>query len=1077
MKRTFIIGIGLLVHTMLYGQQHKFTKVKANSTLVSSEIIDMMQDQDGFIWIASTEGLGRYDGHDVVEWRHFKNIENSICNNRVQSIHQANDGKIWIGTKGGLSVYDPVSEQTRCLYNEGKNISRGDNIVISVIADRFGYVWYSTYNGLYRMDPITEERQVFLPDEHDPHSISSLLTYSIFEDSKGVLWFANTKGLSYYKNDGSFQFTNYVNDEKGVSGSNLDALFKFCETENGELWVGGRSGFFQILRNGQSLLFKKFIHDAENPNTLSYNFVNHLMANGNDLWVSTWAGGVNHVVFDDNGEAIFTHYRNEKNDPYSLQTDEVNTTFFDASGVLWVGTSFGLMKSSPTSSKFGLISERPNVAQTMTNNKVQATLVDSKGNLWVGTDDGLNFRPARYGIDENHFINIKHVEGRSNSLTHNNIFDIYEDSSHRVWISTYDGFSIADLNTFDRVREFKNIRFRKFPHKWVYDIMETEKNQFWVSTYGKMAKMYFSPGAEHPELTIFDMDPDNPKALSNATTYQTCKDHKGRVWVGTYFGLSMIVEGKDSTTFVNFYKERNEAGSISDVTINCLFLDSGGRFWIGTRNGLNLLLEDDSGNMSFKTFDESNGLPNPVIKFMEEDFQGRLWIGTGDGVVHFDPIKATKGESAVLQIYTEFDGLGKNNTTVRSSCQDWRGNIYFGSDGLNYFNPNDILLNDNVPNLLFTKLKVGNKDIKPQPEGILHSSISKIGTDINLQHDDNTIEIFFTSLDFSNPVKNRFKYRMEGINEDWVDNGNKNSAVFTNLDAGKYIFHVVGSNNDGVWNTSPISMTLNVAPHWAQSRLAYVLYALSFITLLGFLYRWRTERAKEKMKIIKDIEYARLEERENLRKKNAADFHDELGHRLTKISLFLEIARKQVNGNQKLVEYLEKVKLNTKSLSEGLKDLIWSLDPKKDTLLDTVNRIQEVGDEIFDYSDMEFSTNAVQPDYEAIKLSPSERKHILLIFKEAMNNTLKYSNAKRCKFQSEMKEGSIYFTFMDDGVGFDPHSISPGNGLHNMEERAQKIGGTLDLETAADEGTKMTISIRLTDKTLLTKPKYQAHGY
>lgn len=1069
MKNLFISWICLVISTSIFGQNHKFEKVDAKSTILNSVVYDLLQDRNGFIWIGGSDGLGKYDGHNVIDIRHFKNVENSICNNQINCIAEAADGKIWIGTKGGLSVFDPKTESSRCLYNFGEDVSRGDNIVLSVVADRNGYIWYSTYNGLFRFDPANEERQAFLPDENDEFSIANKLVFSIFEDKEGTLWFATRNGISMCKNDGLFQFKNVLYDPSTPGGLQHERFFTFCQTENGDLWLGGDTGLYKVNESNGELSFINYSHDPQNTNSLSYNFVNHILAEGNNLWVSTWAGGLDHVIFSEGEDPTFVHYRSEKDNPYSLSTDEINKTLIDKSGVLWVGTGFGVMKSSPSTHKFGLVQSKPGVAHSINNNKVQATLVDSEGNLWVGTDRGLNFCPNKNNKIDFNFTTFAHDPDNDKSLSHNNVFDLFEDSSHRIWICTYDGISIANLETFGNDNSFQNIHFKKYPHKWVYNILEVEKDVFWVSTYGKLARMFFPKGAKEPTLDIFDMDTTNPNALANATTYQTCLDGKGRIWVATYYGLSMIDESENCTLFTNFYKVQGDTSSISDVTINCLFLDANKNFWIGTRNGLNLLVEDQNGNISFKTFDESHGLPGSCINFIEEDENGFLWVGTSDGLVQLNPKKARQETSPVMTIYTLRDGLGKGNTGVRSSSKGSDGNIYFGSEGLNYFNPSEMVFNSNVPDLIFTKLKVLNKEVSPENKKILKTTISDPETEINLQHYDNMVEIFFSCMDFSNPEKNRYKYKMEGVNEDWVDSGSKNYATYTNLKSGSYSFHVIGCNNDGVWNNTPISLKIKVNPHWSRSNLAYILYAILALIIAGMIYRWRRNRAAEKIKIIKDIEIARLEEREQLRKQNAADFHDELGHRLTKIALFLEIAKKHVGQNENLKKYLEKVKVNTKSLSEGLKDLIWSLDPKKDTVLDTVNRIQEMGDNIFDYSEMKFSTNAVDNDFKVLKLSPIERKHILLIFKEAMNNTLKYSSADECVFTSEIKNGKAVLTFKDNGAGFDTNEMNQGNGLKNMKERAENIGGELNLVSSPKNGTVISISIPVNDKDFLIK--------
>ena len=1041
---------------MVSGQNYRFETARIPSTITENDVYDVLQDRQGFLWIAGSNGLARYDGHEVKELKHFKNIKNSICGNMVYDICEGPDGRIWIATKSGLSVYDPEMEVAQCLFNDGNNISRGDNIITSVIADKFGIIWYATYNGLYRYDPETEERQVFRNDENDPNSISEKLSFTIYEDKKGRLWFGNVVGLSYYENDGSFKFVNYGPDPENAYGLKEKGLFSFCETEDGQLWVGGYAGFYKVEDLGSELKFIHYNHDPQNKNSLSYNYVNKLMADGNDLWVSTWSGGLNKVSFGEKGRATFTHFKYDRDNPYSVKTDEVNATLIDDAGVLWVATASGLLKSAPASNKFGLISAQPNQPNSLISNKVQASLIDSKGNLWIGTENGLNFRSAEYKEAESQFLSFQHEPGNPNSLTHDNIYDLFEDSSGRLWISTYRGLSVADLSSVQKTRSFTNIRFEKYPHNWVFDVLESKPNEFWLSTYGKMARINFPTGASKPAIEIFDMNPEDPNALSNATTYQTCKDAKGRIWVGTYYGLSRINEEKQEVTFTNFYQNRDEPGSLSDVTINCLFLDSKGRFWVGTRNGMNLVKEDKEGNTSFLTFDESTGFPNSTINFIEEDEMGKLWVGTADGLVHFDPEKALIDENAVIKIYTEQDGLGKNNMSLRSSSRDEAGNIYFGSNGLNYFNPKTLISNQKEPKVVFTGLKVLNEVVQPEENGIISSSISTSNAVINLNHDDNMVELFFSSLDYTNPVKNRYRYRMEGVNTDWVKSGNKNSATYTNLSAGQYNFQVMGSNNDGVWNEKAISLRINVSPHWSKSRTTYFVYVLIAALLLALFYRWRKVRALEKIRIVKEIEIARLEERENLRKKNAADFHDELGHRLTKIALFLEIAGKQANGDSKLQEYINKVKTNTKSLSDGLKDLIWSLDPKKDTLLDTVNRIQEAGDNMFDYSEINFSTNAVDPRYSEIKLNPTARKHILLIFKEAMNNALKYSRADKCIFQSRVEDGMAYFTFKDNGVGFDLENVANGNGLGNMRERVEELGGNMEVSTSPNNGTAIT---------------------
>ena len=355
-----------------------------------------------------------------------------------------------------------------------------------------------------------------------------------------------------------------------------------------------------------------------------------------------------------------------------------------------------------------------------------------------------------------------------------------------------------------------------------------------------------------------------------------------------------------------------------------------------------------------------------------------------------------------------------------------------------------------------------NKSVVPSSEknNPLSKSITLTDT-ITLKHWQNILSIEFAALDFSKPTKNNYAYQLDGFDRDWVFSGTNNTATYTNLRPGTYVFKAKGSNNDGLWNEVPKELVIRVLPPPWKTWWAYSLYGLFFIGLIYFIIKNRVRQRVRKIEEQARIEKARFEERELLRKQNAADFHDELGHRLTKISLFLELADRSSKAADPVKQYLSKIKTNALGLSDGIRDLIWSLDPQKDSLYQTMLRLQEFGDKLFDFSEIRFKTEGVGEALEHITLEPDVRKQVLLIFKESMNNCLKYADCQNAilKIETNHQHGKIIFE--DDGKGFDQNLISKGYGLKNLKERSEKINGKLTINSEIGKGTSISLLLKI----------------
>jgi len=458
-----------------------------------------------------------------------------------------------------------------------------------------------------------------------------------------------------------------------------------------------------------------------------------------------------------------------------------------------------------------------------------------------------------------------------------------------------------------------------------------------------------------------------------------------------------------------------------------------------------------------------SGLPNDVIKSIEEDDKGQLWISTNRGLAVFDIDSALAGGKAVHKVYDVNDGLQGNVFNFRSSYKDNSGHIYFGgTDGFSIIDPENIPSNSRSPKIVFSDFKIFNQSVTPSEKeaAVLKKAINHTDT-IVLSRNQNNFTIAFVALDFVKPVKNEYAYYLEGYESDWIFSGKRNFATYTHLPPGEYVFRAKGTNNDGVWSVEPAKVRIISLPPFWKTWWAFLIYTSILSGLMISFIRYRINMGLREVEKAKAIEVARYEERELLRKKNAADFHDELGHRLTKISLFLELANRQTNIQSSVSKYLDKVKENTKGLADGIRDLIWTIDPKNDSLYEILSRLRDFGDQLFEFSDITFRANKIDTELKRYEVKADARKHLLLLFKEAMNNALKYSGANRARLHVLVSANQIEIFFRDNGKGFDIHQRNKGYGLKNMAERAEKAGAVFSLKSSGSNGTLVKVMLKL----------------
>jgi signal transduction histidine kinase len=554
------------------------------------------------------------------------------------------------------------------------------------------------------------------------------------------------------------------------------------------------------------------------------------------------------------------------------------------------------------------------------------------------------------------------------------------------------------------------------------------------------------------------------------------KDSYHNIWLGTPTGGLNLFDPLTESFIYFQHKPENEYSLSNDIVL-CLHEDEQHYLWIGTSGGLNKLIPKLSPNIFQKYGTEiatetdslfinlgyEQGFPNDVIYGILEDHQHRLWLSTNKGLVVFD-----MDGHKLIKAMDVSDGLQSNEFNQNSYHIGNKGCFYFGGvNGFNRLHPERMSANPFVPPVVLTGLSIFNKPVDFCEDDTnkmfcLDRNIQYLD-ELRLSYKHNFITLKFAALSYISPEKNQYSYMLEGLNNDWINTGNDRMATFTHLPAGNYVFKLKASNNNGIWNEEIKALKIHIsAPPW----LSWYAYLFYFIVAIGivYLFLWyRITKATRKLKVQAQIEKARSQEREAFRKKSAADFHDEAGNRITKISLFTEMARNEIHHNPQLASYLQKIQANIAELSAGMRDFLWVLDPQQDSLFETIARLRDYGDSSLTEMGVRFTMSGINAELRKITLPMNTRRDMLQIFKEAINNCAKHASAEHVILSIHFIDNSLIISLTDNGKGFDTEKADLKNkyGLAIMRERARKINAELVIISQINQGTSVTLKCKI----------------
>lgn len=1034
-----LLGILLLAnYSFSQNKSVQFESLSLQKGVSLNLTFTMLQDSRGFIWFGTMYGLVRFDGVNYITFRNDPNDSSSISFDDITALFEDHNKNLWVGTwGGGLNKFDPVTGKfTRFLYKDADTDGLGDNIIWTINEDDLGNIWIGTGRG--GVDKYIPSKNKFIHYSYNPASKNSIPHNNIkkiFKDKDGNMWIGTIFGMAkYLPSSDSFEIYKNGNDPDPFSGINL--ITSIAQDNENKIWIGTALGLYILDESKKLFIPVKFTKNSATNYILSI-----CVDKQNILWVGTTNGLIN---LNKNNPLKSESFYHEYNNSNSVIGNRISALMVDASGVLWINAyQSGISKLISSERNFNYFYHDPDNKNTIAQNSTAFFAEDQKGYVWiVGYSNILNrLDPKNNNIKRFPLFLNKSKNPQSFIITSLAI------DNNNLWVGTTKGILLFDLS--DYTQQHLTEKMIKIPNL----------------AYGNISYLYLSEnkklliGVYEQGLYSYDLKANTYKHFMSPRTdlnsysrnivqviYQ---DKDQNIWAGTNGGLLKI---NQETWRAKVYSHvLSDSNSLSNNYVYYLYTDSRNNFWIGTSNGLKRF---DKSTEKFYSFFEKEGLPNNVIMAILEDKKGNLWISTNKGLSRFDIAKRT------FKNYELDDGLQSNIFFPQSALASRSGRFYFGgNNGFNSFWPDKIVLNHFIPQVHITSLKIG-KDIGDIKTRATFPQIIKVAFDKNF------FEIDFAALDFTNPAKNVYKYKLEGVDEEWIYSGNNSQAVYTNLSPGNYFFQVKGSNSDGIWNENAASLEIVILPPfwrtwWFISMITLVSFVLIYLSHLFWL--------RHKIRHALEIEKIRIEESEKVRKQTATDFHDELGHRLTRISLLTEIVKRKLeNGQLDVAPLLKKISENSVQLYEGTKDFIWAIDPQNDALFELLVRLKDFGDEIFTETDVDFIVKGISGEIENISLSPDLKRHIALIFKEGMNNSLKHSHSKVVSLESKIQGEEVEIILKDDGSGFDLDRPCNGNGIKNMIKRANNIQGKLDINSAPGKGTKISFKCKINNKTQTT---------
>ncbi|WP_195715262.1 hybrid sensor histidine kinase/response regulator transcription factor [Ancylomarina sp. 16SWW S1-10-2] len=1057
-KIKLLILLGLLFCQLLSVTAQKYFPFKHynyENGLLSNTVNSITQDKDDFIWIGTSEGLCRFNGCSFDNFQNIPGDSTSIADNFISSIAEdISRNCLWLVTSTGISKFDKNNYQFQnYIISTSVSTSYTPFARGSVCVDSKGNVWVEGFNegfseGLFRYNP---EEDMFINISKNNKNVPQNLT-AIYEDKNERLWLGSEKGLYYYiPQTNSFKQVEYITNNK----DQLYVTTLFADSEN-KLWIGSKqsNSLYVCVNDSISKFFEP------NLETTEYNWISSISSYNKDIILA----GIR-----DFGVLVLNQVTGKS---HFLQPDLYNPK--------------------------GIKSKTPRTMFT-----------DKFGNLWIGSyNNGLNFIDRHRKLFDHY-----HFDYTSNGLMSNSVRALFEDTDGEIWIGTKEGGGISRFNAKKGI--FDNYKADKTKNKWIDNdiiiaINELEPGKLLIGTFGSGIFTYHK---NENYFSQFATASDNKNSISNNNVYSLYKDFNGKIWIGNnsfvdiYNPTTKQFSHLKNVTYarcfldigdyvligtwsngVYLYNKANGKAQIYDlkdsnntlnnkIRINGITQDVNKNIWLATNKGL---VEHNFKTKTNKIYDEKDGLSNDYICAVLPDDYNNIWVSTKGGISKLNTTDNT------FKNYDKNDGLQSNVFEEFVSLKTSGGKLLFsGPNGFNIFHPDSIKDNPNIPNVVISEMYVLNEPVKigePNSPLTKHISLTK---ELELTYEQSSFSFEFIGINYTSSENNQYRYKLEGYDTDWKNAKHNRIATYTHVPAGNYIFKVIASNNDGLWNNEGSSIAIKIWPPFWKSKIAMVIYFIILLLSLSLFAVIITYRANHEHKLkVEILEKQRIEEAGKMRLKFFTNISHELRTPLTLITAPLE----------SLINYETK--------DQQLKALIMGMNRNAQRLLRLINQLMDYRSVEKNRIKLRVSKGTILADSQEILNSFSyvaQNKNITLHFTtkndqeieswydfgilekilfNLLSNAIKFTNkGGTIELNIQIENGQATIKIKDDGIGIAPnlldkvfdrfyttdfvdyHQTGTGIGLSFTKSLIDLHRGSINVESVINEGSCFTVII------------------
>jgi ligand-binding sensor domain-containing protein/signal transduction histidine kinase len=952
-------------------------------------------------------------------------VDEGLPHNTVQAIAQSREGYLWVGTRRGLARFDGL--RFTPFEPQDTPVLKHANIT-ALCQSREGTLWVGTATGgLVEIQGQHASHPTLSPDPL-ANSIECIL-----QGLDGSLWVGTVGGLFRYRSGSWTRFT--VQD-----GLSDNVVLSLCENEGG-LWIGTSAGL-STWRDG--------VLSVEQP--LKGRSIRVLVRDRQDR---IWAGFGSGLACLERQELTFFSKKE------GLAEEDVTTLREDRRGNLWIGSYGGL--SRLTLGKFVLERDRAGSFY----DQVNTIFEDQEGDIWVGTRDGLHrLRPRRIL-----------TYTRQHGLPHNNVTSVLEDHAGTIWVSTWGGGLVQMKDGQMTIYSRANGSDKGLANDLILSLGEDADGNLLVGTdheggafryregkFSRFCDQEHSPGSQvirvmhHDRAGNLWVGTSHGLALANsakrylpqAVVRCLAEDQEGVLWVGAQNGLFRGREGK--------FEGLDLPSGVGHETILALYADHENTLWIGTeQHGLGRWKEG-----RYTGYTTREGLWSDEIFEILEDDHGWLWMSCPRGIFRVSKANLAECETAGTSrlysiVYDKAEGMESiqcSGVAKPAGCKGRDGRLWFATTkGLAVTDPNaEGGFNDKPPVVRIEEAIADQQSL----------SLGAATGNLRVAPGRGELEFHYTALSLEAPEKNLFRYKLSGVDPDWVEAGSRRVAYYNNLRPGKYEFRVIAANSDGVWNWTGAQLGVKLLPHFWQSKWFTGCVGLTMAGMLGGTVRYATKRKlRRTLRMLEELNAV-----EGERTRIARDMHDDLGARLTEILLLNELAKKTQDEPASSRAHLAKQAHVIQDVANSLNAIVWAVNPVNDSITHLADYLCEQVERLLSMRSIrcQFDVPAQIPDY---SLSSKARYSVFLAVREALNNVVKHARASEVVFRLRTTPTLLSLSLQDNGRGFATAAgAGCGNGLQNMAKRMKHLGGSFHLSTGPGQGTCIRLEVPLRSNSL-----------